>query len=98
MQIKFSAEPTGDALAYVAYEGDKGVEFGGGLEAAGEAAFRRAAAAGTFKGSAGQVLEILAPEWSDAPRALVVGVGKKSAPTDNGWQKAAAALVKRLLV
>jgi len=98
MQIKFSAEPTGDALAYVAYEGDKGVEFGGGLEAAAEAAFRRAAAAGTFKGSAGQVLEILAPEWSDAPRALVVGVGKKSALTDNGWQKAAGALVKRLLV
>jgi leucyl aminopeptidase len=98
MQIKFSAEPTGDALAYVAYEGEKGVEFGGGLETAGETAFRRAAAAGTFKGSAGQVLEVLAPEWSDAPRALVVGVGKKSALTDNGWQKAAAALVKRLLV
>jgi leucyl aminopeptidase len=98
MQIKFSAEPTGDALAYVAYEGDKGVEFGGGLESAGEAAFRRAAAAGTFKGWAGQILEILAPEWSDAPRALVVGVGKKSALTDNGWQKAAAGLVKRLLV
>ncbi len=98
MQIKFSAEPTGDAVAYLAYEGDKGFEFGGGLETAGEAAFRRAAAAGTFKGATGQILEILAAEWSDAPRALLVGVGKKSALTEVGWQRAAAGLVKRLLV
>jgi leucyl aminopeptidase len=98
MQIKFSAEPTGDAVAYLAYEGDKGFEFGGGLETAGEAAFRRAAAAGTFKGGAGQILEILAAEWSDAPRALLVGVGKKSDLTEVGWQRAAAGLVKRLLV
>jgi len=98
MQIKFSAEPTGDAVAYLAYEGDKGFEFGGGLEAAGEAAFRRAAAAGTFKGGVGQILEILAAEWSDAPRALLVGVGKKSDLTEVGWQRAAAGLVKRLLV
>lgn len=98
MQIKFSAEPTGDAVAYLAYEGDKGFEFGGGLEPAGEAAFRRAASAGTFKGGTGQILEILAAEWSDAPRALLVGVGKKSALTEVGWQRAAAGLVKRLLV
>ncbi|MDP3738214.1 MAG: leucyl aminopeptidase [Hyphomonadaceae bacterium] len=98
MQIKFSAEPTGDAVAYLAYEGDKGIDFGSGLEAAGEASFRRAASAGTFKGGAGQIIEILAPEWSDAVRVLLVGVGKKSAVNENGWQKAAAGLVKRLLV
>jgi leucyl aminopeptidase len=98
MQIKFSAEPTGDAVAYLAFEGDKGIEFGDGLEPAGEAAFRRAASAGTFKGSAGQVLEILAAEWVDAPRALLVGVGKKSALSDIGWQKAAGGLVKRILL
>jgi len=97
MQIKFSAEPTGDALAYVAYEGDKGLEFGEGLDAAGQAAFRRAAAAGTFKGGAGQIIEILSPEWSDAARALLVGVGKKSALNDVTWQRAGANLVKRLL-
>lgn len=98
MQIKFSAEPTGDAVAYLAYEGDKGIDFASGLDAAGEASFRRAASAGTFKGGAGQVIEILAPEWSDATRVLLVGVGKKSAVTENGWQRAAAGLVKRLLV
>ena len=42
MQIKFTAEPTGDAVAYFAYEGEKGVEFVGGLDKAGEASFKRA--------------------------------------------------------
>ncbi|HEX5006192.1 MAG TPA: M17 family peptidase N-terminal domain-containing protein, partial [Hyphomonadaceae bacterium] len=97
MQIKFSAEPTGDAVAFVAYEGDKGMEFGDGLDPAAEAAFRRAASAGTFKGGAGQVIEILAPEWNDAARALLFGVGRKSTVSDVSWQKAAAGLVKRLL-
>ncbi len=98
MQIKFTAEPTGDAAAYFAYEGEKGVEFAGGLEKAGEAAFKRAIEAGTFKGGAGQIVEILAPEWSDAARVLLVGVGKKAGLSDNGWQRAAGGLVKRLLV
>ena len=98
MQIKFSAEPTGDAVAYLAYEGDKGIDFGSGFDAAAEAAFRRAASAGTFKGGAGQIIEILAPEWNDAARVLLIGVGKKSAVTENGWQRAAASLVKRLLI
>src|SRR5262249_12443772 len=97
MQIKFAAEPSGDAIAYFAYEGDKGAEFAGGLEKAGEAAFRRAFGASPFKGGAGQVLEILAPEWSDAARVILVGLGKKSALKELGWQKAAGGLVKRLL-
>ena len=97
MQIKFSAEPTGDAIAYLAFEGDKGVEFAASLDRAAESAIRRAISAGSFKGGAGQTLEILAPEFSDAARVLVVGVGKKSAASDIGWQKAAAVLVKRLL-
>lgn len=97
MQIKFSAEPTGDAVAYLAYEGDKGVEFASDLDKASETAIRRAISAGPFKGAAGQVIEILAPDFSDATRVLVVGVGKKSAVSELGWQKAAATLVKRLL-
>ncbi len=53
MQIKFSAEPTGDAVAYLAYEGDKGVEFVGGLDKAGrELRSSRAISAGPFKGGA----------------------------------------------
>jgi leucyl aminopeptidase len=97
MQIKFSAEPTGDAIAYLAYEGDKGVEFAAALDKAAETTIRRAIAAGSFKGAAGQVIEILAPEWSDATRVLVVGVGRKTSVSEIGWQKAAASVVKRLL-
>ncbi len=97
MQIKFSAEPTGDAIAYLAYEGDKGVEFAAALDKAAETTIRRAIAAGSFKGAAGQVIEILAPEWSDATRVLIVGVGRKTSVSEIGWQKAAASVVKRLL-
>ena len=97
MQIKFSAEPSGDAVAFLAYEGEKGVEFAADLDKASEAAIRRAIAAGPFKGGAGQVIEILAPEWNDAARVLIAGVGKKTSVSDLGWQKAAATLVKRLL-
>jgi leucyl aminopeptidase len=98
MQIKFSAEPTGDALAYLAFEGGKDVEFGEGADAKAQAAFRRAISAGSFKGGAGQVIEILAPEFSDSARVLLVGLGKKASVTENGWQRAAGVLVKRLLV
>ena len=96
MQIKFSAEPAGDAVAYLAHEGDKGPELVVTPEG-GESAIKRAIAAGSFKGGVGQVIEILAPEWSDAARVLVVGVGKKAAVNDLAWQKAAASLVKRVL-
>ena len=96
MQIKFSAEPTGDAIAYLAHEADKGAELIVAPEG-GEAAVKRAIAAGAFRGGVGQVIEILAPEWSDASRVLIVGAGKKSAVNELSWQKAAASLVKRVL-
>jgi leucyl aminopeptidase len=98
MQVKFSSEPVGDAVAYFAYEGDKGPEFGGGVEKPMETAFRRAISAGNFKGSPGQMLEFLAPEWSDAPRVLLVGLGKKALVNDLSWQRAGASLVKKLLI
>ncbi len=96
MQIKFSAEPAGDAVAYLAHEGDKGPELAV-MPDGGESAIKRAIAAGSFKGGVGQVIEILAPDWSDAARVLVVGVGRKSAVNDLAWQKAAASLVKQVL-
>ncbi len=96
MQIKFSAEPAGDAIAYLAHETDKGPELAVTPDG-GEAAIKRAIAAASFKGGVGQVIEILAPDWSDAARVLVVGAGKKTAVNDLAWQKAAASLVKRVL-
>lgn len=96
MQIKFSAEPAGDAIAYLAHETDKGPELAVSPDG-GEAAIKRAIAAGSFKGGVGQVIEIMAPEWSDATRVLIVGAGKKAAVNELAWQKAAASLVKRVL-
>lgn len=96
MQIKFSAEPAGDAIAYLAHETDKGPELSVSPDG-GEAAIKRAIAAGSFKGGVGQVIEIMAPEWSDATRVLIVGAGKKAAVNELAWQKAAASLVKRVL-
>lgn len=98
MQIKFVSEPQGDAVAYLAFEGEKGPDYPESAGAEAIAVFRRAAEAGTFKGSAGQIIELVAPAFSDAARVLCVGVGKKDAANGLGWQKAAAGLVKRLLV
>ena len=67
------------------------------LDKPAETAIRRAIAAGSFKGGPGQVIEILAPEWSDASRVLVAGVGRKSSVNEITWQKAAASIVKRVL-
>jgi leucyl aminopeptidase len=98
MQIKFVSEPQGDAVAYLAFEGDKGPDYPESAGPEAIAAFRRAAEAGTFKAGAGQIIEILAPAFSDAARVLCIGMGKKDAVTSLGWQKAAAGAVKRLLV
>jgi leucyl aminopeptidase len=97
MQVKFVSEPTGDAVAWLVVEGDKGpqllVDDGGPPDKA----LQRAASAARFKGAAGQILELIAPEWSDAGRVLIAGVGKKAALNDLAWQKAGAGLTKRLI-
>jgi leucyl aminopeptidase len=97
MQIKFTAEPSGDSIVFFAFQGEKSPEFGGGVEPAAQTAFKRAIAASSFKGAAGQILEILVPDFSDAPRALLVGLGKVSDLDENSWRRAAAAVVKKLL-
>jgi leucyl aminopeptidase len=101
MQIKFVAEPAGDAIAWIVHEpekgGDKGPPVPETVDEAGRAAFRRAIPVSGFRGGAGQVLELLAPDWSDASRALLVGAGKASAADAHVWRKVGASLVKRLL-
>ncbi|MEZ5936651.1 MAG: leucyl aminopeptidase [Hyphomonadaceae bacterium] len=98
MQIKFTSDPSGDAVAWLACEGEKGVSFKETAQPPAEMPVEKAAAAARFKGSAGQVIEMLVPEWSDADRVLVAGLGKGDKLNDLAWQKAGAALVKRLLV
>ncbi|MBI1338592.1 leucyl aminopeptidase [bacterium] len=97
MQVKFSAEASGDAHAYFVFEGAKGIVFPEGAPDELNAAVKRAGAVSRFKGGAGQVLEFLSPEWSKADRVLVCGVGKKDKAGPIDWQKAAGGVVKRLI-
>jgi len=86
MEIEFVAAQAALAektvLAVVVFEGqvekDQGASFG------------RAIAAGRFTGAKGQVLDILAPEGSDAARVVLVGAGKQEAFDDIGAEHAAA--------
>ncbi len=96
MQIKFTTEPTGDAIAYLAYEGKKGPELGEATPADGKAALTRAAGAAKFKGGAGQTVELLSPSFADADRVLLAGAGKNDSADQLSWNKVGAALVKRL--
>lgn len=96
MQIKFTTEAAGDAVAYIVRE-RSGAEFLEGAPPEGVEALKKAAKAVSFKGSIGQTMEVLAAPWSEATRLLLVGVGKDETVPDSAWEKAGAVLVKRLL-
>jgi leucyl aminopeptidase len=97
MQLKFTSEASGDAVAWFAWEGEDGPDLVEGAPAAVAEALRRVQEATRFRGSTGQIVEMLAPAWSPAARVLVCGLGKRSAASDGAWEKAAAGAVKRLL-
>jgi leucyl aminopeptidase len=97
MQIKFVAEPVGDSIAHLVFEGDKGPDFPPEFDDAVKEAVLRARESSPFKGGAGQVLEFLAPAFSNASRVLVLGVGKASAANALSWQRSSAGLVKRMM-
>ncbi len=96
MQIKFTTDPTGDAIAYVAFEGKKGPDLSETAPSEGKDALTRASAAAKFKGSPGQTLELLSPSFSEADRVLLVGAGKAAKADALTWNKVGAALAKRL--
>jgi leucyl aminopeptidase len=97
MQIKFVSDPQGDAVAFLAYEGDGGPDFDASAGPEAIAAFRRAMTASPFKAAPGQVIELMAPAFSDAARVLCVGLGRREGLSELSWQKAGATLAKRLL-
>lgn len=57
---------------------------------------KRAAAAQTFKGKSGAVLDILAPEGLKTDRLIVVGTGKASALKDNDFLKFGGVLAGKI--
>ena len=67
------------------------------VDAAASGALTRAIAASRFKGGAGETLEIIAPAGVDAGRIVIFGLGDKAKLNENVIEKAAAAVVAKLL-
>lgn len=63
-----------------------------------DGALTRACATSRFKGSAGQIVELLAPPNSTASRFLLSGLGSQAKLDANAVERAAGHLVKRLLM
>jgi leucyl aminopeptidase len=97
MEIRFSTEARGDAVAVMAGEGAKLTPAAQALDKAMGGRIGRAIAAGRFTGAAGQVLEILAPDGVDFARVLVIGVGAPERAGPIGVERWAAHAVKRTL-
>ena len=67
------------------------------VDTATSGALTRAIAASRFKGGAGETLEIIAPAGIDAGRVVIFGLGEKAKLNENVLEKAAAAVVAKLL-
>jgi len=97
MKIKFSDAASGDAIAAPVFDERALSDPAKALDAATSGALTKAMKASRFKGGAGDVLEISAPNGVDADRIVLFGLGKKADLTAGGIEKAAAGLVKSLL-
>ncbi|MGK0266552.1 MAG: leucyl aminopeptidase, partial [Maricaulis sp.] len=67
------------------------------VDTATSGAIGRAIAASRFKGGAGETLEIIAPAGIDAARIVLFGLGDKTKLNESVLEKAAAAVVAKLL-
>lgn len=99
MKIAFAAPAIPGSGAYVVTAHDDGVlsPAAKALDERTSGAIARAIKAGRFKGSRGQVVEVLAPAGLGISRALVVGLGKPGDLDVLGAQAAGGAIVGRLL-
>ncbi len=98
MKIKFAAQATGDAIAAPAYAKAALSDAAKALDEASGGAVSRALEASRFNGGAGQVLEIAAPAGVEADRLILFGLGERKDADGGVVEKAAAAVVKHLLV
>ncbi|MEO1039485.1 MAG: leucyl aminopeptidase [Pseudomonadota bacterium] len=97
MKIKFAATATGDAIAAPAFAGAKLSDAAAALDKASGGAVARAIKAARFEGKPGQIVELVAPSGVDADRILIFGLGEAKKVEGNGFEKAAAGLVRKLL-
>jgi leucyl aminopeptidase len=97
MDIRFVTAGGGDVVAVMASEGGELLAAGKALDTAAAGRIAKAMKTANFKGGAGQVTDILAPDGVDFGRVLVIGVGKPDAADGIAVERWAAHAVKRVL-
>jgi leucyl aminopeptidase len=97
MDIRFVTAGSGDVVAVMAGEGGELFAAGKALDTAAGGRIAKAIKAVNFKGGAGQVADILAPDGVDFSRVLVIGVGKPDAADGMAVERWAGQAVKRVL-
>jgi leucyl aminopeptidase len=97
MDIRFVTAGGGDVVAVMASDGGELTDAAKTLDAASGGRIAKAAKAAHFKGGAGQIVDILAPDGVDFARVLVIGVGKLDEADTMSVERWAANAVKRTL-
>jgi leucyl aminopeptidase len=97
MDIRFVTAGGGDVVAVMATEGGDLLGAGKALDTAAGGRIAKAVKAANFKGGAGQVVDIWAPDGVDFARVLVIGVGKADAADAMAVERWAGHAVKRTL-
>ncbi|HEX8900130.1 leucyl aminopeptidase [Vitreimonas sp.] len=97
MDIRFVTAGSGEVVAVMATEGGELLAAGKALDSASGGRIVKAMKAAGFKGGAGQIVEVLAPDGVDFQRVLVIGLGKPEAADGMGVERWAGHAVKRTL-
>lgn len=97
MDIRFVTAGSGDVVAVMATENGELLAAGKALDTAAGGRIAKAIKAANFKGGAGQVADILAPDGVEYGRVLVIGVGKADAADGMAVERWAGHAVKRVL-
>ncbi len=97
MDIRFVTAGSGDVVAVMATDGGDLLAAGKALDTAAGGRIAKAMKAANFKGGAGQVTDILAPDGVDFARVLVIGVGKADGADGLAVERWAGHAVKRVL-
>ncbi|WP_417483638.1 leucyl aminopeptidase [Maricaulis salignorans] len=99
MKIEFvTAGSAAGAIAVPAFDKASLSAAAQSVDSATSGALGRAIAASRFKGGAGETLEIIAPAGIDAGRVVIFGLGDKAKLNESVLEKAAAAVVAKLLI
>ncbi|MBL8548114.1 MAG: leucyl aminopeptidase [Hyphomonadaceae bacterium] len=97
MDIRFVTAGGGDVVAVMAADGGELFAAGKALDSAANGRIAKAIKAANFKGGAGQIVDVLAPDGVEFGRILVIGVGKADATDGLAVERWAGHAVKRVL-